>query len=416
MSSWLCCCLLLQVVDKSAAGGGGRSSSKEEAEDDGPSRRGGAGGPNMSLMSAEELRELFSLRPDVASDTYDVIREGSNRAAAAAAALAGGAEEESMCIEDSEAGSDSADDFDGEQQNISSVHPQAGSGTAAAAAGDDEPNVADTAAAAEAEPGPAQDMVDGYRPQIGNPSEEDLQNFSHHTAEGLQQLPDEALKAAAADHISFVFCCQVAGRLELCQQPQQQQQQSQQQQQQHHHHHHKRVAGPIGAAGLLGRLSSKAVGAGGLAAAVKSSKMQTGHLMVGCERGSEATAGSHLKQPEAQVRQLTGLMHEKHQQQQNMQLLVLARADNRLNCHPHTSTSGVSSPGGEQLLHRQLPQQVDTAALRIEPQKQSVQQQQQQQQQQSKQLTHKRQRISLKPNSSNVQQAAGCDASDDDFM
>eukprot|EP00775_Hariotina_reticulata_P012633 gene12633-12762_t len=76
-------------------------------------QQGGAGGPNMSLMSAEELRELFSLRPDVASDTYDAIREGSNRAAAAAAAAAvagaKGAEEEDegMCIEDSEGGSDS---------------------------------------------------------------------------------------------------------------------------------------------------------------------------------------------------------------------------------------------------------------------------------------------------------------------
>ncbi|WIA32931.1 hypothetical protein OEZ86_006099 [Tetradesmus obliquus] len=90
---------LQQVVDAAAAAPGalgaaqGQGASAGEglaAEDGGKgggkSNKGGQGASSMSLMSAEELRELFSLRPDVASDTYEVIRGGSERAAAVAAA------------------------------------------------------------------------------------------------------------------------------------------------------------------------------------------------------------------------------------------------------------------------------------------------------------------------------------------
>lgn len=67
---------LQQVVDAAAtathgpgaAGGGGASGSSC-----------GGGGGSSNLLSAEELRELFTLRPDTASDTYDLVCSSSSR-------------------------------------------------------------------------------------------------------------------------------------------------------------------------------------------------------------------------------------------------------------------------------------------------------------------------------------------------
>lgn len=311
---------LQQVVDNAAAAGGdgagdggGSSSSIFGAGADEEGGRTGGKGPNISLMSAEELRQLFSLRADVASDTYEAIRGGAERAAAAAAAAAAagragtgagaggawrgkqqqkqqrrrrqaGGRRRAVC---SSGGSDCSEESDSEADSIDLVgcsseseseesevlaaaadvspgrlaagSPMVVAAAAAACTGSDclaavapaDPATADAndcggtlveaaAAAVVVEEDAATQgmaalaMVDGYRPQVGAPSEEDLQHFGHHTAEALATVPDEALRTAAAAGeavVTFVFSNQVAGRLDICS-GQQQQQPAQHEQQQ----------------------------------------------------------------------------------------------------------------------------------------------------------------------------------------
>lgn len=229
---------LQQVVDNAAAAGGGAGSGgldssaaggASTAEEAGGKAKGGGsggGGLNPSFMSAEELRELFSLRPGVASDTYEAIRGGSERVAAAAAAAAAGKqdcegqressgqeEHVSIHVQDSDDEDFDHDRVDGDLKCAAADRPKV---QQAAVAGDADQS-ADHAVAGQAN---VSAMVDGYRPQIGQPSEEDLANFGHHFAEAMSTVPDEALQQAAGDFVSFVFSNQVAGRLDICQQQQ----------------------------------------------------------------------------------------------------------------------------------------------------------------------------------------------------
>ncbi len=65
---------LQQVVDNAAGGGGASSSGGAGGNGSG----GGAPGMGSSLLSTEELRELFTLRQDTVSDTYDLLCCGGN--------------------------------------------------------------------------------------------------------------------------------------------------------------------------------------------------------------------------------------------------------------------------------------------------------------------------------------------------
>ena len=108
---------------------------------------------DAALMSAEELKDLFTLRADVASDTLDAL--------------------------------DAAEDRDG-----------AGVGARGAA----DPATTSTTSSAD-------------RPQDGKPPEEDVARYARHSRPFT--VPDQALVEAAVacpDTVSFVFCLQVDGK------------------------------------------------------------------------------------------------------------------------------------------------------------------------------------------------------------
>lgn len=48
-------------------------------------------------------------------------------------------------------------------------------------------------------------------PQDGNPSEEDLQRWGHHSS--ASTVPDAVMQRAAGDDVSFVFTCKVDGKV-----------------------------------------------------------------------------------------------------------------------------------------------------------------------------------------------------------
>lgn len=50
---------------------------------------------------------------------------------------------------------------------------------------------------------------DGYRPQIGQPGEEELQSFGHHAACALHTVPDEVLVQVRATATNPQGCCLV---------------------------------------------------------------------------------------------------------------------------------------------------------------------------------------------------------------
>ena len=53
--------------------------------------------------------------------------------------------------------------------------------------------------------------------QVGNPSEDDLQNWGHHSS--AETVPDEVMKRVAGDDVSFIFTCEVAGMLPVAPPP-----------------------------------------------------------------------------------------------------------------------------------------------------------------------------------------------------
>jgi len=139
-------------------GGGGGPPSDNLPDDDGL-----AAPENAALMSIEELRDLFTLRADVASDTLEAIEASEGRGKGG-----GGA-------------SDAADEL------------------------------ARTAAAAAAAAPCAASSSD--RPQDGKPAEEDIAKYARHSR--IFDVDDDAMKEAAATCpgvISFVFSLKVDGK------------------------------------------------------------------------------------------------------------------------------------------------------------------------------------------------------------
>ncbi|CAD7701124.1 unnamed protein product [Ostreobium quekettii] len=109
---------------------------------------GKSGQAEASMMSAEELRNLFSLNLNTVSDTYD-----------------------SLC---------QADKPEPQEEGTSL---------------DDDP-------------------MGVAKKQVGKPAEDDLRNWGQHSS--AQTVPDNVLRQAAGDVVSFVFTCEVAGKsLEL---------------------------------------------------------------------------------------------------------------------------------------------------------------------------------------------------------
>lgn len=107
-----------------------------------------------NFLSAEELRELFSLREDTPSDTFDVICGGGGDGASPA-------------------------------RHRSPAHGGAGGGFAAP-------------------------KFKIYRPQVGKPAEEDLANWAQHST--ADTVPDEVMRHIAGEEVTFVFSNQVDGK------------------------------------------------------------------------------------------------------------------------------------------------------------------------------------------------------------
>jgi len=129
---------------------------------------------NAALMTTEELRDLFTLRADVASDTLEAIEASEGRGK-------GG-----------------------------------GNGNGNGGGGDEEEDelaraTAATAAAAAATASTSSSSSD--RPQDGKPSEEDISRYARHSR--VFDVDDDAMKEAAATCpgvISFVFSLKVDGK------------------------------------------------------------------------------------------------------------------------------------------------------------------------------------------------------------
>ncbi|KAK9808913.1 hypothetical protein WJX72_006358 [[Myrmecia] bisecta] len=120
---------------------------------------GGAGGSNM--MSTEELRDLFTLRPDTLSDTFD-----------------------SMCSR---------------QEAEEAPHDQEAERRASHES-------ASSSGCEQADPG--RQAV--HRAQVGAPAEEDLKSWGQHSSTAT--VPDAVMQHIGDEQVSFVFSCQVEGK------------------------------------------------------------------------------------------------------------------------------------------------------------------------------------------------------------
>jgi DNA repair and recombination protein RAD54 and RAD54-like protein len=134
-------------------------------------------GASSALMSVEELRDLFSYDPDTLSTTYDHMVAGSGRRKAG-----------KVLSEGHDIGSDDED----QDLRLQEEHPSA-------AAESLPPKSAELAAL-----GPI------LSPQNGKPKEEDLAAWGHHSE--ATTVPDEVMKLAGGEDVTFVFSCQVDGR------------------------------------------------------------------------------------------------------------------------------------------------------------------------------------------------------------
>lgn len=130
----------------------------------------------VSWLSSEDLRDLFSLHDNVRSDTHENLNCKRCEAAAAEDAVGSAGPE-----------------FEAElaMQPVM-FEEEADIGGFAKVTG----------------------CFEGQRHwerQIGAPLEEDLKNWAHHS--GTNTVPDLILQAAAGDEVSFVFTCQIDGKL-----------------------------------------------------------------------------------------------------------------------------------------------------------------------------------------------------------
>ncbi|GLC33814.1 DNA-dependent ATPase protein rad54 [Pleodorina starrii] len=166
-----------------------------------------------NVMTAEDLRELFTLNATSWSDTYDCmcggpgLPEGAAEAAEAAGAGAGGSSPIDRGSSGSSSGSD--DDDDGSGGGGGAVRrggaggAPAPSAAAAGAGGTD-------AGGGGGVGGEAGRLPPVHKKQSGEPAEEDLANWGHHPSP--ETVPDAVMRRVAAPDVSFIFSCSVAGK------------------------------------------------------------------------------------------------------------------------------------------------------------------------------------------------------------
>jgi DNA repair and recombination protein RAD54 and RAD54-like protein len=161
-------------------GGGG----DEAGDDEGGAGAGGGGAPG-SLLSTEELKQLFTYAPATRSTTHDALRraEGTDGGGGEAGGAGGGS-------------SDEEEQEDNDDENGGQQPPP---------------------------PSPLlpEDAADYYRPQRGpaQPREDDLPAWARHSGGALDTVPDPVLQRAAgsmaAGAVTFVFSLSVSGREDI---------------------------------------------------------------------------------------------------------------------------------------------------------------------------------------------------------
>ncbi|KAL3681387.1 hypothetical protein R1sor_024343 [Riccia sorocarpa] len=140
------------------------------------------GKAQVNDISAEELRDLFTLREDVGSDTHETLAcKRCNM-------------EAGMYITN-----------ENETSRLGETPPPAHSGGSELSSSrfDDIGKFAEVAG-----------CLNKLRPwerQIGTPLEEDLKNWAHHSSPST--IPDALLQIAAGDDVTFAFTCQIDGKL-----------------------------------------------------------------------------------------------------------------------------------------------------------------------------------------------------------
>eukprot|EP00873_Tetraselmis_striata_P027428 jgi/Tetstr1/447692/TSEL_035049.t1 len=134
---------------------------------------------SSNLMSQEELRNLFQLRPETVSDTYDSLHRGQGKQQAA----------KKSRRKRSPAESDSDDgDFQSDSED-----------EAVESDGEGEHSVEHV-----------EYKLPIYRLQVDEPAEEDLKHWAHNST--TASVPDRVMRSIGDEHVSFIFSCNVSGK------------------------------------------------------------------------------------------------------------------------------------------------------------------------------------------------------------
>ncbi|KAJ7514819.1 hypothetical protein O6H91_23G060700 [Diphasiastrum complanatum] len=138
----------------------------------------------VNVLSMEDLRDLFTLHEDVRSDTHESL--GCKRCKKN--------KDEELEVLDS--GSDSDGEFECK-------------GTATHPSKTEVNELSDIGRFSEV--AGCLTKQHSWEKQVGTPTEEDLRNWAHHASPST--VPDTILQLAAGDEVSFVFTCQIDGKL-----------------------------------------------------------------------------------------------------------------------------------------------------------------------------------------------------------
>ena len=137
---------------------------------------------HLDLMSSTFHRELFTLDMATLSNTYDSMCQPQQECVGA-----------------------------GEGKPIDSLDGEEGSGDEGEEEGEEGVAPAVVLPPAREHPREGGQATAIFKAQVGNPNEDDLQNWGHHSAAAT--VPDEVMQRIAGDDVSFVFTCEVAGML-----------------------------------------------------------------------------------------------------------------------------------------------------------------------------------------------------------
>ncbi|KAG2497992.1 hypothetical protein HYH03_004251 [Edaphochlamys debaryana] len=171
-----------------------------------------------NVMTSEDLRELFALNADVASDTWDHMcavpaggrgaEGGAEEALEDPAAPCGRGGAEQGEADAAEGPIDLASDESGDEEGSGAGAKLRGAAATGQRRGSGEgggggPGGEGGAAAAV----PRQPVP---KDQVGEPPEEDLANWGHHPSP--DSVPDAVMRRIGSPDVTFVFSCKVAGK------------------------------------------------------------------------------------------------------------------------------------------------------------------------------------------------------------